>query len=77
MQPRRILRYDDLVERGICRSRMTLHRYRKERGFPQAIELGGSIGWFEDEINQWLEMRPRRTSKGNVDSALSQTAEAL
>jgi len=30
--------------------------------FPPPIELGpNSIGWFEDEIDDWLASRPRRT----------------
>jgi predicted DNA-binding transcriptional regulator AlpA len=57
---RSILRFNDLVERGICRSRMTLHRMRKDPEFPVAVEIAGGIGFFEDEINAWLESRPRR-----------------
>ena len=30
--------------------------------FPAPIELGpNSVGWYEDEIDAWLEARPRRT----------------
>ncbi len=57
---RKILRYNDLVERGICGSRMTLHRMRKDPDFPVAVEIAGGIGFFEDEINAWLESLPRR-----------------
>jgi predicted DNA-binding transcriptional regulator AlpA len=57
---RKILRYNDLVERGICGSRMTLHRMRKDPAFPVAVEIAGGIGFFEDEIKVWLESRPRR-----------------
>ena len=65
---RKILRYNDLVERGVCNSRMTLHRRRKEPGFPVAVEIGGGIGFFEDEINEWLEARPRRAPKNAANS---------
>jgi hypothetical protein len=41
---RKILRYNDLVERGICGSRMTLHRMRKDPDFPVAVEIAGGIG---------------------------------
>jgi predicted DNA-binding transcriptional regulator AlpA len=65
---RKILRYNDLVERGICGSRMTLHRMRKEPEFPVAVEIAGGIGFFEDEINAWLEARPRRAPKKAAES---------
>lgn len=66
----RILRYNDLVERGICRSRMTLHRIRKERGFPAAVDPGGGVGWLEDEVNNWISSRPRRGSGETTSSKL-------
>jgi predicted DNA-binding transcriptional regulator AlpA len=65
----KILRYDDLVERGICRSRMTLHRIRRDRGFPAAVDLGGGVGWIEAEVNEWLASRPRRGSNATLMSS--------
>ncbi|PNG25699.1 helix-turn-helix transcriptional regulator [Methylocella silvestris] len=73
---RKVLRYNDLVERGVCGSRMTLHRMRKEQDFPEAIEISGGVGWFEDEVNAWLEARPRRKSR-SVVNAPSNLAGAL
>ncbi len=77
---RKVLRYNDLVERGVCGSRMTLHRMRKERGFPLAVEIGGGIGWFEDELNEWLESRPRRmpsNAEGQPKQSLVSCGEAV
>lgn len=44
--------------------------------FPKAIDLGGDgtvIGWFEDEVDAWLESRPRVTGSS---AAKAQTAKA-
>ena len=57
---KRVLRYKDGVDRGYWHSRTTLHRLRQDPTFPKAIEIGGSIGFFEDEVAAWLEARPRR-----------------
>jgi predicted DNA-binding transcriptional regulator AlpA len=44
------------------KSRVQLWRDVREGRFPPPIELGpNSVGWFEDEIDQWLASRPRRT----------------
>jgi len=57
---RTVLRFKDLKDKGVCGSRMSLHRLRKEDStFPKPIEICGGIGWFEDEIEAWLEKKPR------------------
>ena len=58
----RVLRFHDLKAKGVCGSRMTLHRLRKDDPtFPKPIEIGGGIGFFEHEIDAYLEARPRRS----------------
>jgi predicted DNA-binding transcriptional regulator AlpA len=73
-QCRRVLRFKDLKERGIVGSRMSLHRARQNPDFPMPILIGGGIGWFEDEIDQWLENRPRCISlnKPNKEAEVEQ-----
>jgi predicted DNA-binding transcriptional regulator AlpA len=56
---RRVLKFPGLVERGVCGSRMSLHRLRQDPNFPKPIAIGGGIGWFEDEIDEWLGNRKR------------------
>ena len=60
--PRRIVRgYKGLKER-IGTSRVQVWRDIKAGKFPAPLELGpNSVGWYEDEIDAWLESRPRRT----------------
>jgi len=44
------------------KSRVQNWRDVRDRRLPPPIELGpNSIWWFEDEIDEWLALRPRRT----------------
>ncbi len=43
-------------------ARVQIWRNVQAGNFPAPLELGpNSIGWYEDEIDAWLEARPRRT----------------
>jgi prophage regulatory protein len=43
-------------------SRVQGWRYVQAGLLPPPIELGpNSVGWFEDELDEWLAARPRRT----------------
>jgi prophage regulatory protein len=58
---RKILRELEVKQRT---GKSRAQRWRDIRNglFPAPIELGrNSIGWFEDEIEEWLAARPRRT----------------
>ena len=49
-------------ERKTGKDRVQGWRDVRDGRFPPPIELGpNSIGWFEDEIDEWLASRPRRT----------------
>ncbi len=55
----KLLRYPDLVGKGIVRSRMTLKRLIDAHGFPPGKLISpNSRVWQEDEIAAWLESRP-------------------
>ncbi len=59
--PRKILRPKKVSER-IGKSRVQLWRDVRAGKFPPPIQLGpNSIGWYEHEVERWLETRPRRT----------------
>ncbi len=59
--PRNILRPKKVSER-VQKSRVQLWRDVRAGTFPPPIQLGpNSIGWYEHEIERWLETRPRRT----------------
>ena len=59
--PRRIIRNKEVSERT---GKSRVQRWRDVRAgkFPAPIQLGpNSIGWYEHEVERWLESRPRRT----------------
>lgn len=50
------------VEVKTGKSRQQIWRDIRAGNFPAPIELGpNSVGWYEDEIDEWLASRPRRT----------------
>ena len=58
-QSRRIIRPKG-VEEKIDRSRVQIWRDVRDGKFPAPIQLGpNAVGWFEDEIDDWLASRPR------------------
>ena len=51
-----------IVLKRIGKHRTTIYRWIKAGKFPPPVEIGPNrIGWFEDEIEDWLSSRPRRT----------------
>jgi predicted DNA-binding transcriptional regulator AlpA len=63
----RMIRFPDLVARGIFTSRMTLKRAIDTQGFPAGVLLTPNCrAWPEDDVNAWLANRPSRR-KGSVD----------
>jgi predicted DNA-binding transcriptional regulator AlpA len=54
-----MVRFPDLVARGIFNSRMTLKRAIDALGFPPGILLTpNSRAWREDEVEAWIASRP-------------------
>jgi prophage regulatory protein len=54
---KRIIRKPELLSR-IGLSGVTIWRLEKAGLFPKRIQLGGnSVGWFDDEIDQWLSKK--------------------
>jgi predicted DNA-binding transcriptional regulator AlpA len=55
----KFLRYKDLVDRGVVRSRMTLHRLIKTQQFPTGRLISPNTrAWTEAEIDIWVSDRP-------------------
>jgi predicted DNA-binding transcriptional regulator AlpA len=41
-------------------SRSTLWRLERKGKFPQRINISSNrVGWYEDEVGDWIESRPR------------------
>lgn len=59
MEDVRVLSQQEVIHRvGI--GRVTIWRLEKEGNFPLRIRLTDHrIGWYEHEITQWIESRPR------------------
>lgn len=54
-----LLRFADLKQRGVVRSRMTLARWIAGEGFPPGKLLSPSCRvWTEAEVTAWLASRP-------------------
>ncbi|MEJ0094841.1 MAG: AlpA family phage regulatory protein [Methylocella sp.] len=70
----KLIRYTDLVAKGVVNSRMTLKRMIDLQGFPPGrLVTPNSRAWTEAEVDQWIEGRPtaRKTD------ARSSMAEAI
>jgi predicted DNA-binding transcriptional regulator AlpA len=59
---RRIVRGWEGASRKTGKSRVQLWRDVRNGHFPAPLQLGpNSVAWFENEIDDWLASRPRRT----------------
>jgi predicted DNA-binding transcriptional regulator AlpA len=55
----KLLRYPDLVSKGVVRSRMTLWRLIKDEGFPAGALISPNARvWDEAEVDAWISARP-------------------
>ena len=55
----RIMRMPDVLA-AVGVSRATIWRCVKAGDFPAPVKLGArSVGWYEHEIREWLDSRPR------------------
>ena len=58
-RPARILRLPE-VETRTGLSRSTIYRWRVAGRFPPAVVMGGrTLGWFESDLEEWLQSNPR------------------
>ena len=62
MAGRRIIRGYKALTATIGGSRVKVWRDVRDGQFPAPIVLGpNSVEWYEDEVDEWLVSRPRRT----------------
>jgi hypothetical protein len=56
---RRLIKYAQLKQRGICKNRERLRQLIERHGFPPGFWTGPNTHvWFEDVVDAWLETRP-------------------
>lgn len=70
---KRMLRYPDLVAKGIVNSRMTLKRLIDTQGFPPGVLITPNArAWDEAGVDAWTDARPSArkssTRKANPQS---------
>jgi predicted DNA-binding transcriptional regulator AlpA len=77
----RISRFKDLQSKGVCGSRASLFRLRRDDPtFPQPVQIGGGVGWVEAEIDAWIAARPRiakREQASMIENNKRAEAEAV
>jgi predicted DNA-binding transcriptional regulator AlpA len=55
----KLIRYNDLVARGVVASRMTLWRLIREYNFPEGkLITPNARAWDEAEVDAWIASRP-------------------
>jgi len=54
----RLLRFSDLRDQHIVRTRTTLNQWIDGRGFPPGRIIGKYRVWTEDEVMAWIEAQP-------------------
>jgi predicted DNA-binding transcriptional regulator AlpA len=67
----KLIRYPDLVEKGVVNSRMTLKRLIDVHGFPTGrLVTPNSRAWTEQEVDEWIAGRPTaRKTEARADAA--------
>jgi predicted DNA-binding transcriptional regulator AlpA len=55
----KLLRYPDLVTKGVVKSRPTLGRMIDLHGFPPGHLISPNVRvWVESEVDEWIALRP-------------------
>ncbi len=55
----KLIRYNDLVAKGVVASRMTLWRLIREHNFPEGKLIAPNArAWDEAEVDEWIAGRP-------------------
>lgn len=47
----------------------TLWTWMRDGKFPLSVEFGGGVRWYADEVEEWVENRPRRQLKKSDKAA--------
>lgn len=51
----KLINFKRLSEKLGDRSRSSVHRDMRDRGFPLPISFGGSVAWDEEAVDLWLD----------------------
>ncbi|MBO6512184.1 MAG: AlpA family phage regulatory protein, partial [Roseibium sp.] len=61
-EPLTMLKLSEVIER-VGLSSATIYRHMDSGKFPLSVEMGGSVRWYEHEIQEYLANRPRKKNK--------------
>ena len=65
VRTRRLLRRQEVLDL-VQFSLTTLYRLMANGDFPRPVKLGArAVAWWEDEVLEWMEQRPRSTGYTN------------
>lgn len=74
----KLIRYPDLVAKGVVNSRMTLKRLIDTQGFPPGVLITPNArAWDEREVDAWIAARPAarkpstRKTRSRADAQVS------
>ena len=72
----KLLRYDDLVAKGVVNNRTTLYRWIKERGFPPGFLIGpNSRVWTDEKVEAWVAEQAAAAEAMPQTASLKEAAE--
>jgi predicted DNA-binding transcriptional regulator AlpA len=67
----KLIRYHDLVAKGVVNSRMTLKRLIDDQGFPPGVLITPNArAWDESEVDNWIANRPTARKAAAARNAL-------
>ncbi len=70
----KLIRYNDLVAKGVVNSRMTLKRLIDFQDFPPGVLITPNArAWNEDDVDAWIASRPA-ARKPSTRTSTSQAA---
>jgi predicted DNA-binding transcriptional regulator AlpA len=73
----RLIRYHDLVAKGVVNSRMTLKRLIDLQDFPPGrLVTPNARAWDEADVDEWISSRPVARKASTRKSGLHAGAEA-
>jgi predicted DNA-binding transcriptional regulator AlpA len=73
----RLIRYPDLVTKGVVNSRMTLWRLIRDQAFPEGVLITPNRrAWDEAAVDAWIASRPTSKKPGTPNAPVETVAES-
>ena len=69
-QVRLLSKYDVIDRIGV--TYVTLWTWMRDGKFPRSRELNGKTTWIESEVDAWIQARPVRRLKGDIEAEIAE-----